>query len=66
MGVSRGEQILYHLISIGASWGWSFVATGTILVVINVTIRLRLRDSDEEAGLDVSQHDEPAYDFSDN
>ena len=65
-GVSRSEQILYQLISVGASWGWSFVATGVILVAINATMGLRLRDSDEEAGLDVSQHDEIAYDFADS
>ena len=65
-GVSRSEQILYQLISVGAAWGWSFVATGVILVAINATMGLRLRDSDEEAGLDVSQHDEAAYDFADS
>ena len=62
-GVSRSEQILYQLISVGASWGWSFVATGVILVAINATMGLRLRDSDEEAGLDVSQHDEDCLRF---
>ena len=64
-GVSRGEQILYQLISVGAAWGWSLIATGAILLAIKATIGLRLRDSDEEVGLDVSQHDEVAYSFSD-
>ena len=65
VGVSRSEQILYQLISVGAAWGWSLIATGAILLAIKATIGLRLRDSDEEVGLDVSQHDEVAYSFSD-
>ena len=65
-GVSRGEQILYQLISIGASWGWAFVATGVILLAIKWTMGLRLRDTDEEAGLDASQHDEVAYFLTDD
>ena len=64
-GVSRGEQILYQLISVGAAWGWSFVATGAILLAIKYTMGLRLHDRDEEVGLDVSQHDEIAYTFTD-
>ena len=64
-GVTRGEQILYQLISVGAAWGWSFAATGLILLVINITMGLRLRDADEELGLDLSQHDEAAYTFTD-
>ncbi len=65
-GVTRGEQILYQLVSIGAAWGWSFVATGVILLAIKYTMGLRLPDRDEELGLDVSQHDEIAYTFDDN
>ena len=65
VGVSRSEQILYQLISVGAAWGWSLIATGAILLAIKATIGLRLRDSDEEVGLDVSQHDEIAYSFTD-
>ena len=65
-GVSRSEQILYQLISVGAAWGWSFIATGVILLAIKYTMGLRLPDRDEEVGLDVSQHDEIAYTFDDN
>ena len=65
-GVTRGEQMLYQLISIGAAWGWSFVVTGIILLAIKYKMGLRLHDRDEEIGLDVSQHDEIAYTFNDN
>ena len=65
-GVTRGEQVLYQLVSIGAAWGWSFVATGAILLAIKYTMGLRVGSRDEEVGLDVSQHDEVAYTFDDN
>ncbi len=60
-GVSRGEQILYQLIAIGATWAWSFGVTAVILVAIKFTIGLRTSDDAEEAGLDISEHGEPAY-----
>ena len=60
-GVSRGEQILYQLIAIGASWVWAFVVTSVILLALKYTIGIRASREDEESGLDASQHDEPAY-----
>ena len=60
-GVSRGEQILYQLAAIGASWGWAFVTTAVILLAIKYTIGLRVSETDEEVGLDQSEHGEPAY-----
>ncbi len=60
-GVSRGEQILYQLIGIGASWGWSFVMTSVILIAIKYTIGLRVSEEEEALGLDASQHGEITY-----
>ena len=60
-GVTRGEQILYQLIAIGASWVWAFVTTSIILLALKYTIGIRASQEDEEAGLDISQHGEPAY-----
>ena len=60
-GVSRGEQIVNQLIAIGASWGWSFVVTALILLALKFTIGLRVSEAEEQVGLDVSQHGEPAY-----
>ena len=60
-GVSRGEQVLYQLIGIGATWGWAFVTTAIILLAIKYTIGLRVSEADEEIGLDQSEHGEPAY-----
>ena len=60
-GVSRGEQILYQLIGIGASFGWSFVVTGIIMLAIKYTIGLSADEEGEGMGLDLSEHGEAAY-----
>lgn len=60
-GVSRGEQVLYQLIGIGATMGWAFVTTSAILLAIKFTIGLRVSEQEEQAGLDISQHAEEAY-----
>ena len=59
--VGRGEQILYQLIGIGATWAWSFIVTGVILLALKYTIGLRVSPAEEEAGLDLSEHGEGAY-----
>ena len=61
LSVSRGEQILYQLVGIGAAIGWSFVVTSIILLALKYTIGLRVADREEETGLDASQHGEGAY-----
>jgi len=60
-GTSRMEQVLYQLVGIGATWVWAFVLTGIILLAIKHTLGLRVTEPEEEAGLDVSEHGEPAY-----
>ena len=60
-GVTRGEQVLYQLAGIGATWGWSLVTTAVILVAIKYTLGIRADESQEEEGLDLSQHGEEAY-----
>ena len=60
-GVSRGEQILYQLIGIGASFGWSFVVTGIIMLAIKYTIGLSADEEGEGMGLDLTAHGEAAY-----
>jgi len=60
-GVGRMEQVGIQLIGIGATWVWAFVMTGAILLALKYTIGIRVSEEDEEAGLDVSEHAEPAY-----
>ena len=55
------EQVWFQVIGIGATWVWSFVLTGAILLALKYTIGIRVSEEDEEAGLDVSEHAEPAY-----
>ena len=63
-GVGRMEQVLIQLAGIGVTWVWAFAMTAIILFVIKATIGLRVTDAEEETGLDISQHDEPAYRFN--
>ena len=60
-GVTRGEQVVFQLIAIGASWGWAFVATSIILLALKYTMGIRASREEEESGLDISQHSEAAY-----
>ena len=59
--LSRGEQIVRQLMAIGASFGWAFLTTLAILFILKYTIGLRVDESQEEEGLDISQHGEEAY-----
>ena len=62
-GVTRIEQIGFQIVGIAATWGWSFVVTSLILLALKYTIGLRVRDEDEQTGLDIAAHGEPAYVF---
>ncbi len=59
--LTRGEQIVRQLGTIGVAWAWSFAVTLVILLVLQRTIGLRVKPEDEAAGLDLSQHGEAAY-----
>ncbi|MFB3097592.1 MAG: ammonium transporter, partial [Dehalococcoidia bacterium] len=60
-GIDRGEQILRQVVTIGVSWGWTFVMTMVILLVLKYTIGIRVSEEEEQRGLDLSQHGEEAY-----
>ena len=60
-GVDRGGQIIRQLGTIGVTIVWAFVTTTIILFVLKVTMGIRVEESEEEQGLDVSQHGEEAY-----
>ena len=59
--VTRGEQVLYQVIAIVATWAWAFVLTAVILWLLKLTIGLRVTDNEEEIGLDIAEHGETAY-----
>ena len=59
--LSRINQLGIQALSIVATWAWAFVATAGILLALKYTIGLRVSDNGEAIGLDLSEHDEPAY-----
>src|ERR687891_520170 len=54
-------QLLVQLLGVGAVAGYSALATAAILFVINLFVKIRVPSEAEEAGLDVAQHGEVAY-----
>ena len=54
-------QVGKQLIAVAATWIYSGVATFAILKVVDFFVGLRVEESEEEAGLDTSQHGEVAW-----
>jgi Amt family ammonium transporter len=52
------NQMATQLVAIAATWIYSAAATLVILKVVDVAVGLRVAESEEEAGLDASQHGE--------
>jgi Amt family ammonium transporter len=60
-GQTVGGQLGVQFIGAAATVVWCAVATFVILKVINLFVPLRVSAEDESQGLDISQHDERAY-----
>ncbi len=60
-GVDIGGQLAKQCIGVLATLAYCGVASFIILKVIDVVIGLRVADEEEEAGLDLSMHDEQGY-----
>jgi Amt family ammonium transporter len=58
---ARVQQVGIQIVGIVATAAWSFIVTAIILLAIKYTIGLRVPSHEEEAGLDLSQHNEGAY-----
>jgi ammonium transporter, Amt family len=54
-------QVLVQAFGAGVVALYSALATGVILLAVNVLVRIRVPDDAEEAGLDLAQHGEVAY-----
>ena len=54
-------QLLIQLAAIGAVIGFAFVLTYAIAKILNRTMGLRVKASEEEVGLDLSEHGERAF-----
>jgi Amt family ammonium transporter len=57
----NANQVLKQLVAVGATWIYSGLATFIILKVVDHFVGLRVDESEEEAGLDSSQHGEVAW-----
>jgi Amt family ammonium transporter len=57
----NGSQVLKQLVAVAATWIYSGIATFVILKVVDHFVGLRVEESEEEAGLDSSQHGEVAW-----
>jgi hypothetical protein len=54
-------QLGTQFVAVGATMGYSFVATLVILKVLDLTLGLRVSEEEEVLGLDIAQHGERAY-----
>jgi Amt family ammonium transporter len=54
-------QLGIQLFTVAVSWAYCGVMTFIILKVIDVVVGLRVPEQEEVLGLDLSQHNEPAY-----
>lgn len=63
IGGTRMHQIGVQALGVCATWAYAAIATLIILKLIDVTIGLRVKADEEEAGLDLTQHEEEGYIF---
>lgn len=59
--MSLVQQLGVQLVAIIATWIWAFAVTALILLGLKYTIGLRVTDNAEAVGIDLAEHDEPAY-----
>jgi ammonium transporter, Amt family len=63
--LSAGASIGKQAIAVGATLGFSFVMTLIILKVVDLLVGVRVTEEEEVTGLDLSQHAEVGYTFTD-
>ena len=54
-------QLWVQFVSVVATLAFSFIVTYVLLKIVGAVVPLRVTEEEEEAGLDVSQHSESAY-----
>ncbi len=52
-------------LAVVSTWVYAFIVTFVILKVLDATMGLRVSDENEETGLDLSQHSETGYNWTD-
>ena len=59
----NGLQIVSQLISMGVVLGWALVTGFAMFLLLKYTMGVRASRQEEEQGLDLAEHDLPAYDY---
>jgi ammonium transporter, Amt family len=64
-GLFFGNPSLFgtQLLAVAATWAYSIGVTFVLLKILDATMGLRVEESQEDEGLDVSQHGESAYEL---
>ena len=62
-GLSMSSQVLVQLTGVVAVLAWTAGVTFVVLKVVDVITGLRVNAEEETEGLDISQHEERAYNF---
>ena len=60
-GTSVGAQVLTQLIGVAATIAWTALLTFVILKFVDAVLGLRVSEEEERDGLDITQHEERAY-----
>ena len=62
-GLIKGQvgPLLTQLAGVGATWIYAAIVSAILLLVIDKVMGLRVKSSDEDAGLDLSEHGEEGY-----
>jgi Amt family ammonium transporter len=57
----NSEQFINNILGVALTWVFAGIATFIIVKVVDATVGLRVDESEEDKGLDVTQHGEEAY-----
>ena len=59
----EGLQIVSQLISMGVVLAWALVTGFAMFLLLKFTMGVRASRAEEEQGMDLAEHDQPAYDY---
>jgi Amt family ammonium transporter len=55
------EQFINNILGVALTWVFAGIATFLIVKVVDATVGVRVDESEEDRGLDITQHGEEAY-----
>ena len=57
------EQLVSQLISMGVVLAWALVTGFGMFLLLKYSMGVRASRQEEEQGMDLAEHDQPAYEF---